>query len=98
MKRREQQHARTDKWLAALLHTSPSHGALAAPQAVPPSPPPLPLRRAPHGASHEAPTPAMATLPWRASHKLIFLCGMTKTDAYELPLAIPTLNFIRNEL
>jgi hypothetical protein len=42
----------------------------------------------------EAPTPAMAALPWRASHKLIFLRGMTKTDAYNLPLAIPTLNFI----
>jgi hypothetical protein len=36
--------------------------------------------------------------PWRASHKLIFLHGMTKTDAYDLPLAILTLNFIRHEL
>jgi hypothetical protein len=34
----------------------------------------------------------------RASHKLIFLHGMVKMDAYDLPLAIPTLNFIRNKL
>jgi hypothetical protein len=37
-------------------------------------------------------------LPWRASHKLVFLRGMTKTDVNDLPLAIPTLNFMRNEL
>jgi hypothetical protein len=30
--------------------------------------------------------------PWRASHKLVFLRGMIKTDAYDLPLAISTLN------
>jgi hypothetical protein len=37
-------------------------------------------------------------LPCRASHMLIFLRGMTKTDAHDLPLAIPALNFIQNEL
>jgi hypothetical protein len=37
-------------------------------------------------------------LPWRASHNLVFLRGMTKMDAYDLPLAISALNFIRNEL
>jgi hypothetical protein len=37
-------------------------------------------------------------LPWRASHKLIFLRGMTKMDAHDLPLVILTLNFIRNKL
>jgi hypothetical protein len=33
--------------------------------------------------------------PWRASHKLVFLRGINKTDAYDLPLAIPILNFTR---
>jgi hypothetical protein len=58
----------------------------------------LPLSDELSMASHGAPTPAMAALPWRASHKLGFLSGMTKTDAYDLPLAILTLNFIQNEL
>jgi hypothetical protein len=49
-------------------------------------------------AGHGAPTPAMAALPWRASHKIFFLPGMIKTDAHDLPLAIPALNFIRKEL
>jgi hypothetical protein len=49
-------------------------------------------------AGHGARTLAMAALPWRASHKLIFLRGMTKTDAYDLPLVIHTLNFMRNKL
>jgi hypothetical protein len=40
----------------------------------------------------------MVAPPLKASNRLGFLCGMTKTDAHELPLAIPTLNFIRNEL
>jgi hypothetical protein len=48
-------------------------------------------------ASQGASTLAMGVLPWRASHKLIFPRGMTKTDAHDLPLAIPALNFIRNE-
>jgi hypothetical protein len=61
-------------------------------------PPPLPLQRAPHGVSHEAPTPVMAALLWRASHKLIFLCGMTKIDAYNLPLVISSLDFVGSEL
>jgi hypothetical protein len=37
-------------------------------------------------------------LSWGASHKLVFLHEMIKTDAYDLPLAIFILNFIRNEL
>jgi hypothetical protein len=36
--------------------------------------------------------------PWKASTKLGFLHGTIKTDAHYLPLAIPTINFIRNEL
>jgi hypothetical protein len=40
----------------------------------------------------------MVALPWRASTKLVFLHAMTKTGAHDLPLAIPALNFIRNEL
>jgi hypothetical protein len=40
----------------------------------------------------------MDALLWRASHKLIFHRGMIKMDAYDLPLVIPTLNFIRNEI
>jgi hypothetical protein len=36
----------------------------------------------------------MAALPRRASHNLVFLRGMTKMDAHDLPLAIPILNFI----
>jgi hypothetical protein len=28
-------------------------------------------------------------LPWRASHKLVFLCGMTKTDAHDPLLQSP---------
>jgi hypothetical protein len=43
-------------------------------------------------------TPAMAALSWRVSHNLIFLRGMIKTDAHDLSLAIPALNFIRSEL
>jgi hypothetical protein len=30
--------------------------------------------------------------------KLIFLRGMIKMDAHDLPLAIPAFNFIRNEI
>jgi hypothetical protein len=37
-------------------------------------------------------------LPWRALTKVVFLHGMTKTDAHNLPLVIPALNFIQNEL
>jgi hypothetical protein len=32
------------------------------------------------------------------SHKLVFLHGMITMGAHHLPLAIPALNFIRNEL
>jgi hypothetical protein len=49
-------------------------------------------------AGREAPTPAMAALPWTALNKAVFLHGTTRMDAHNLPLAIPTLNFIRNEL
>jgi hypothetical protein len=51
--------------------------------------------------SHELPwrfKSGHGRLPWGASDKLVFLRGMTKTDAYDLTLAILTLNFIRNEL
>jgi hypothetical protein len=37
-------------------------------------------------------------LLWRALIKTVFLRGMTKTDAHDLPLAIPVLNFIQNEI
>jgi hypothetical protein len=43
---------------------------------------------------HGAPTPATTALPWRASTKAVFLCGTTKKDAHDPPLAIPGLNFI----
>jgi hypothetical protein len=49
-------------------------------------------------AGHGAPTPTMAVLPRRALTKVVFLRGTTKTDAHDLPLAIPALNFIRNKL
>jgi hypothetical protein len=79
---------------------------LAAPMPPPsydPSPlllPPLSPLSSEHSpwSAHGAPTPAMAALPWRALYKLIFLRLMITTDAYDLPLAIPTFNFIRNEL
>jgi hypothetical protein len=41
---------------------------------------------------------AMATVPWKATTKIIFLRGMIETDAHDLPLANPALNFIRNKL
>jgi hypothetical protein len=49
-------------------------------------------------ADHGASTLAMASLSWRAPHKLIFLRGMIKMGAHDLSLTIPALNFIRNEL
>jgi hypothetical protein len=49
-------------------------------------------------AGHGVPTPAMAALPRRAPTKTIFLHGMTKMDAHDLPLAISSLNFIQNQL
>jgi hypothetical protein len=33
-------------------------------------------------------------LPWKASTKLGFVCGTTKTDVHDLPLAIFGLNFM----
>jgi hypothetical protein len=50
--------------------------------------------------SHELPWSFNSghALPWGVSHKLVFLCRVIKTDAYDLPLAITTLNFIRNDL
>jgi hypothetical protein len=81
-------------------HTESTHGAASCSERPPPwrpscSPPSpqattsavLPLPKSGHG-----------RLPWRVSHKFIFLRGMTKMNAYDLPLAILTLNFIRNEL
>jgi hypothetical protein len=35
--------------------------------------------------------------PWKASTKLGFLRGTTKTDAHDLSLAILSLNFIQNQ-
>jgi hypothetical protein len=78
----------------------PSHGAPpphAAPSCTPSPPPPSPSSPSPLSSpwpSHGAPTPDRAALPWRAT-QLIFLHGITKTDAYDIPLVIPTLNFIR---
>jgi hypothetical protein len=77
----------------------PLAAPMASRQAIPLLHPLLPpLSQSTPMAGHGAPTPAMTALPWRASHKLIFLRVMTKTNAHDLPLAIPTLNFIRNEL
>jgi hypothetical protein len=45
----------------------------------------------------EAPTPAM-TASYGESHTSSFFCGMIKTDAHDLPFAIPTLDFIQNKL
>jgi hypothetical protein len=59
----------------------------------PPLPPLFPLWRASHGQPWSSKS-GHGRLPWRSLTKLIFLCGMAKTDAYNLPLAIPTLNFI----
>jgi hypothetical protein len=85
---------------------------LAAPHGVPPSLPPpcrrapasslspspsLPLRRAPMTAFHELKS-GHGHLPWRALTNAVCLRGTTKTDAQILPLAIPTLNFMQNEL
>jgi hypothetical protein len=88
----------TDRAIARPHSCSPPWQAPCCPQAMPPSPPPpsplSPLQRALPWPVMEAPTPAMVALPWRASHKLVFLCGMIKTDAYDPPVAIPTLNFI----
>jgi hypothetical protein len=40
-------------------------------------------------ASHGASSPAMAACQWRAPTNVIFLCEKSKTDAHDLPLAIP---------
>jgi hypothetical protein len=67
----------------------------------PPAPPPSPSFPSPvssHGCLPWSFNYGHGRLPWRASHKLIFLHGMIKMDAHDLPLAIHTLNFIRNEL
>jgi hypothetical protein len=82
--------------------------SMAPPLAAPPllGHAPLPLLSFPFSfpspmSSHELPwsfKSGHSRLPWEASHKLVFLCGMTKTDVYDLPLAILILNFIRNEL
>jgi hypothetical protein len=106
-------HTRTEhSKQTAQQHGRSSHGPSPAPLLQPslspsrtPSSPPAPLlsplsplSRACHTTINGTSTPAMASLPWRVSHKLIFLRGMTKMDAHDLPLAITTLIFIRNEL
>jgi hypothetical protein len=45
-------------------------------------------------ADHGAPTSAMAVPSMESFNQGCFFRGTTKTDAYDLPLAIPGLNFI----
>jgi hypothetical protein len=71
---------------------------LPSPSRTPSLAPSLPSLTSPHGTSHGAPTLAVAALPWRALNEAVFLHGTTKTDAHDLPLAIPVLNFIQNEV
>jgi hypothetical protein len=73
-------------------------GSPRAPLLLSPFLPPLsPLGRAPYGRPWIS-NSSMAARPWRALTKAVFLCGMTKMDAHDLPLAIHIHNFIRNEL
>jgi hypothetical protein len=84
-------------WPEAQPHVAPLQHPLGRPPLPLLLPPPSSLPQACNATINGAPTPAMAA-SHGVSHKLIFLCGMTKMDAYDLPLAIPTLNCIRNEL
>jgi hypothetical protein len=66
-------------------------------QHVPPTsllPPPLSLPGELTMAGHGPLKSSHGCLIWRASTKLVFHRGMTKTDAHNLPLANPALNFI----
>jgi hypothetical protein len=79
----------------SLWHPSCTLAAPPSPSSPSPSfPSPVSSPMGSHGSSNSG----HGRLPWRASHKLIFLHGMTKMDAHDLPLAIPALNFIRNKL
>jgi hypothetical protein len=87
---------------AAPPHVDPLLPSLQASQLRLPCPTPLFLLPSLSGklpmSGHGALTSAMTALSWRVLIKAIFLRGITKTDAHELPLAILSLNFIRNQL
>jgi hypothetical protein len=76
----------------------------APPAALPPrshpccSPPPSSSFISPTSLPCRSSNSGHGRLTWGDSHKLVFLRRMIKTNAYDLPLAIPILNFIRNEL
>jgi hypothetical protein len=101
---RTEQRSLTHRSLQATNSTEDSRtGALQPSPCSPPSmgaPPAAPRRPRLPLLPSSFPSPVTSSnsghgrLPWRALHKLIFLHGMIKMDAYDLPLAIPTLNFI----